>query len=58
VLDFPQDRFRQLYGANYVLVRPDLHIAWRGNTLPDDPTKVAAVATGYAATHMARYHAA
>jgi 2-polyprenyl-6-methoxyphenol hydroxylase-like FAD-dependent oxidoreductase len=58
VLDFPQDRFRQLYGANYVLVRPDLHIAWRGNTLPDDPNKVAAVATGYAATHMARYHAA
>jgi 2-polyprenyl-6-methoxyphenol hydroxylase-like FAD-dependent oxidoreductase len=58
VLDFPEDRFRQLYGANYVLVRPDLHIAWRGNTLPDDPTKVAAVATGYAATHMARYHAA
>jgi 2-polyprenyl-6-methoxyphenol hydroxylase-like FAD-dependent oxidoreductase len=58
VLDFPEDRFRQLYGVNYVLVRPDLHIAWRGNALPDDPTKVAAVATGYAATHMARYHAA
>jgi 2-polyprenyl-6-methoxyphenol hydroxylase-like FAD-dependent oxidoreductase len=25
-----------LYGANLVLVRPDGHIAWRGNALPDD----------------------
>jgi 2-polyprenyl-6-methoxyphenol hydroxylase-like FAD-dependent oxidoreductase len=57
VIDFPEDKFRQLYGANYFLVRPDLHIAWRGNDLPQDPAKVAAVATGYAVTKMARYHA-
>lgn len=25
------DEARDLYGADYVLIRPDLHIAWRGN---------------------------
>jgi len=27
----PAPAARDLYGADYVLVRPDLHIAWRGN---------------------------
>ena len=27
----------ELYGADLVLVRPDGHVAWRGNTCPDDP---------------------
>ncbi|WP_123659670.1 FAD-dependent monooxygenase [Pusillimonas sp. NJUB218] len=27
---------RDLYGADYVLIRPDLHIAWRGNRLDND----------------------
>lgn len=58
VLDFPEDRFRALYGCDYFLVRPDLHIAWRGNELPADPAKLAAVATGYSVDRMARYHAA
>lgn len=34
-LDDPQGR--ALYGADFVLVRPDQQIAWRGNRLPDDP---------------------
>jgi len=29
-------RLRDLYGRDLFLLRPDLHIAWRGNTLPDD----------------------
>lgn len=58
VLDFPEDRFRQLYGRSYFLVRPDLHIAWRGNELPTDPSGLAAVVTGYGVDNMARYHAA
>ena len=29
-------RARELYGADYVLVRPDQHIAWRGNRLDAD----------------------
>ncbi|TCW78801.1 hypothetical protein C5O80_31425 [Burkholderia sp. SRS-46] len=27
---------RDLYERNYVLVRPDGHVAWRGNTLPEN----------------------
>ena len=27
---------RDLYGADYVLIRPDQHIAWRGNTAGQD----------------------
>jgi len=30
-LDVPGQEVRDLYGADYVLVRPDLHVAWRGN---------------------------
>jgi len=57
VLDFPEDRFRELYGCTYFLVRPDLHIAWRGNALPTDPQTLAALTTGYAIANMARHHA-
>ncbi|MBO3458222.1 FAD-dependent monooxygenase [Aetokthonos hydrillicola Thurmond2011] len=28
----------KLYERSYVLVRPDGHVAWRGNTLPKEPT--------------------
>lgn len=38
---------RDIYGFDYVLVRPDLHVVWRGNRLPDDPATLAAVATGH-----------
>lgn len=57
VLDFPADKYRDLYGCSYFLVRPDLHIAWRGNHLPDDPARLAAVVTGFPVESMARYHA-
>ncbi len=36
VLDVPQPEARDAYGRDLVLVRPDHHIAWRGNTLPGD----------------------
>jgi 2-polyprenyl-6-methoxyphenol hydroxylase-like FAD-dependent oxidoreductase len=35
-----------LYGARYVLVRPDGYIAWRGETSPDDPQAVLNLARG------------
>lgn len=28
---------RELYGSDWVLVRPDQHVAWRGDFLPKDP---------------------
>ncbi len=47
VLDLPDRRARDIYGYDLILVRPDLHVVWRGNMLPDDPAKLAAVATGH-----------
>jgi hypothetical protein len=38
---------RDIYGYDLLLLRPDLHIVWRGNRLPDDPAKLAALATGH-----------
>ncbi len=46
VLRLPQDRLRDLYGRDLFLLRPDLHIAWRGNALPDDPLELARVVSG------------
>ena len=46
VLDVPGEAAREVYGHDLVLVRPDLHVVWRGNAAPEDPARVAAVATG------------
>lgn len=35
-VDMVRDDVRELYGADWVLIRPDHHVAWRGNTLPRD----------------------
>lgn len=37
---------RDVYGYDLVLVRPDLHVVWRGNEAPPDPVALAALATG------------
>ena len=47
VLDIPDRIAREIYGFDLILLRPDLHIVWRGNALPEDPAEVAAVATGH-----------
>jgi hypothetical protein len=31
-----QAGLRGLYGARYALIRPDQHVAWRGDSLPSD----------------------
>jgi 2-polyprenyl-6-methoxyphenol hydroxylase-like FAD-dependent oxidoreductase len=38
---------REIYGYDLLLLRPDLHVVWRGNRLPDDPARLAAIATGH-----------
>jgi 2-polyprenyl-6-methoxyphenol hydroxylase-like FAD-dependent oxidoreductase len=48
VLDLASDAARDIYGYDLLLVRPDLHIVWRGNQAPQDAAAVAAVATGHA----------
>ena len=47
VLDIPDAVARDLYGYDLVLLRPDLHIAWRGNRLPADLGQLAAKVTGH-----------
>ena len=47
VLDIADNRPREIYGYDLLLLRPDLHVVWRGNRLPDDPVKLAALATGH-----------
>ena len=47
VLDIEDDAAREIYGYDLLLVRPDLHIAWRGNQPPEDAGTIAGVATGY-----------
>ncbi|MGB7034548.1 MAG: FAD-dependent monooxygenase [Xanthobacteraceae bacterium] len=46
VLDVPEAAARDVYGYDLILVRPDMHVVWRGNAAPEDPARVAAVATG------------
>lgn len=47
VLDFPDQVARDLYGFDLILLRPDMHIVWRGQLPPEDPAQIAAVATGH-----------
>jgi len=47
VLDVPDRIAREVYGFDLILVRPDLHVVWRGNAPPEDPAKVAVIATGH-----------
>jgi 2-polyprenyl-6-methoxyphenol hydroxylase-like FAD-dependent oxidoreductase len=49
VIQVDRDRAREIYERDFVLVRPDVHVAWRGNQLPEDPAKIAIVATGHSA---------
>jgi hypothetical protein len=47
VLRLDEKRVREVYGASVFLLRPDLHIVWRGDGPPDDPAGLAALATGW-----------
>jgi 2-polyprenyl-6-methoxyphenol hydroxylase-like FAD-dependent oxidoreductase len=47
VLDVPDRIARDIYGFDLILLRPDLHVVWRGNVPPEDAAEVAAIATGH-----------
>jgi len=42
-----EKRVREVYGASVFLLRPDLHIVWRGHGPPENPAELAALATGW-----------
>jgi hypothetical protein len=46
VLDIENMAVRDVYGFDYLLVRPDLHVVWRGNELPASPDTVVCTVTG------------
>jgi 2-polyprenyl-6-methoxyphenol hydroxylase-like FAD-dependent oxidoreductase len=52
VMKIEDDPPRQLFQFDLLLVRPDLHIVWRGNHLPQDAARIAMLATGL--RHSAR----
>jgi len=50
-LDVPEYHPRDVYGYDLLLLRPDLHVVWRGNQLLSvDPRQLAALATGHPST--------
>jgi 2-polyprenyl-6-methoxyphenol hydroxylase-like FAD-dependent oxidoreductase len=46
ILDIPDEAARNIYGYDLLLLRPDLHVVWRGNAAPQDAEKLAKMATG------------
>jgi 2-polyprenyl-6-methoxyphenol hydroxylase-like FAD-dependent oxidoreductase len=50
VLDIEDAEAREIYGRDLLLVRPDLHVVWRGNRAPDEPDRIAAIALGMASS--------
>jgi 2-polyprenyl-6-methoxyphenol hydroxylase-like FAD-dependent oxidoreductase len=46
VLDVNEEHPRDIYGYDLLLLRPDLHVVWRGNRL-EEPVKLASIATGH-----------
>jgi len=51
VLRVDSERARDIYACDLLLLRPDLHVAWRGNELPEDVRAIAAAAAGYSSTN-------
>jgi 2-polyprenyl-6-methoxyphenol hydroxylase-like FAD-dependent oxidoreductase len=47
VLDVPDNTARDVYARDLILLRPDMHIVWRDNKPPDDPQRLATMATGH-----------
>ena len=47
VVDVQMPQGRELYERDLTLIRPDQHVAWRGNRLPDDCASLLATVTGW-----------
>jgi 2-polyprenyl-6-methoxyphenol hydroxylase-like FAD-dependent oxidoreductase len=46
VVSLAVEAARQVYGFSYFLLRPDLHVAWRGHRLPAQADEIAARVSG------------
>jgi hypothetical protein len=47
ILDVPDASARDVYERDLILLRPDMHVAWRGNAPSAEPERLAAVVTGH-----------
>jgi len=47
VLEIPDRVAREVYQYDLMLLRPDLHVVWRGHHAPSNPGEIAAIATGH-----------
>lgn len=47
VVSLANDEARSLYGRDLILVRPDHHVAWRGDRIPQDPNALLRKITGH-----------
>ncbi len=47
LLQLNEPAVRAIYERDYLLIRPDQHVCWRGNELPDDPTGILDRVTGH-----------
>jgi len=47
VLDVPDAAARDVYGFDLILLRPDLHVVWRGNRVPEPLGNIHLTATGH-----------
>jgi 2-polyprenyl-6-methoxyphenol hydroxylase-like FAD-dependent oxidoreductase len=47
VLDVPDSVAREIYGYDLMLLRPDMHVVWRGLEAPADAAEIATIATGH-----------
>ncbi len=41
------ERVRDLYGCDLLVLRPDMHIVWRGTDVPQKPSEIVSIATGH-----------
>lgn len=46
ILDIDDVTAKKVYGRNYLVLRPDMHVAWRGDAFPADEGALAAMITG------------
>jgi 2-polyprenyl-6-methoxyphenol hydroxylase-like FAD-dependent oxidoreductase len=53
LLEIPDESVREIYGCDLILLRPDMHVIWRGSRVPDDAGQIAATATGQARSRYA-----
>jgi hypothetical protein len=51
-VDLSGAQLRDRYGADLVLVRPDQHVAWRGDRLPRDPSRLIDYVRGAGASRL------